>query len=38
MVFRGEAVPNKAKNKQSICKKSFYSNTSYGFEFKEKTA
>ena len=32
-VSRGAAVPNKAKKQQSIGIKSFYSNTSSGFEY-----
>ena len=35
-VFRRDAVPNRAKNKKSIDEKSFYSNTSHGFEYNEK--
>ena len=32
---RAEAVPSRAKNQQSIDEGSFYSNTSYGFEYKK---
>ena len=32
-VLRGEAVPSRAKTQQSIGRKSFYSDTSYGLEY-----
>ena len=32
---RAEAVPGRAKKHQSIDEGSFYSNTSYGFEYKK---
>ena len=35
---RAEAVPSRAKNQQSIDEGSFYSNTSYGFEYKNATS
>lgn len=35
MTFKGEAVASRAKEQQSICVKHFYSNTSYGLEYKK---
>ena len=32
-VLKGEAVPSRAKTQQSIGRKSFYSDTSYGLEY-----
>ena len=33
-VFRGESVPSRAEKQQRIRIKYFYSNTSYGFKYK----